>query len=189
MDNLVVSVLTAPFYTAVVTPFEFVKCQLAYRTKGGPSALSLVADTMRREGISGVFRGYTPTTMMRVFGLPAYFGVYSEVKGAFVPDNGTEADLTSLQLLLAGGLGGVGFWSVIFPFDSVKTKMQTSMQGEASETASLSTTARSMFREGGVRSFYRGFGVCLVRAFPANAATFFGYEVTLRYLNARAVPE
>ena len=40
----------------------------------------------------------------------------------------------------------------------------------------------SLFRSEGVRGFYRGGVVTLVRSVPANAATFLGYETALRLL-------
>jgi hypothetical protein len=38
-------------------------------------------------------------------------------------------------------------------------------------------------REGGVKGFYKGYTPCVIRAFPANAACFMGYEVTKNLLS------
>ena len=46
----------------------------------------------------------------------------------------------------------------------------------------LSATLREVWREGGLRVLFRGTGVVLLRAFPANSATFIGYEYTIKAL-------
>ena len=40
----------------------------------------------------------------------------------------------------------------------------------------------------GVLSLYRGFVPVMVRAFPANAATFLGYEAAIRFLDWIGLP-
>ena len=36
-----------------------------------------------------------------------------------------------------------------------------------------------------VRAFFKGFGPTMARAFPANAATFFAYEMAMNAMDAR----
>ena len=43
--------------------------------------------------------------------------------------------------------------------------------------------AAKVWAERGLGGFYRGFSACLLRAFPASAATFATYNVAARYLN------
>lgn len=46
----------------------------------------------------------------------------------------------------------------------------------------LIETARMLAKEGGIRSFYKGVGPTLARAFPACAALFVGYEYSKVFL-------
>ena len=69
---------------------------------------------------------------------------------------------------------------MIFPFDSVKTHMQT---GDERTKIGFIQAAKAMYAQGGIRAFYRGYGVCILRAAPANAVTFMGYEWTMGILN------
>jgi len=39
-----------------------------------------------------------------------------------------------------------------------------------------------MWKNEGMKAFWRGFTPCLIRAFPANAACFFTYEFTRKLL-------
>ena len=40
-----------------------------------------------------------------------------------------------------------------------------------------------MLKKEGPMALYRGFGPVMLRAVPANAATFLGYEVAYKFLN------
>ena len=63
-------------------------------------------------------------------------------------------------------------WAVVIPMDAAKTRHQASL-GPA---VTASRVVGELWRAGG---FYRAAGPVLLRAFPANAATFLGYEVAV----------
>ena len=63
------------------------------------------------------------------------------------------------------------------PWDTVKNRHQAVLGPSSSWEA-----VRSLFGPEGVRGFYRGAGPLLLRAFPANAGAFLGYEATLAVL-------
>ena len=43
----------------------------------------------------------------------------------------------------------------------------------------------AIYKQEGMGAFFRGFTPCVLRAFPANAAAFVGFEMALRYLPDR----
>ena len=81
--------------------------------------------------------------------------------------------------LVAGGVAGLSGWAVAIPMDVVKNRHQAKL----GPSSSVQTVA-SLFRSEGIRGFYRGGAVTLVRSVPANAATFLGYETALRVLSS-----
>lgn len=76
-------------------------------------------------------------------------------------------------------LAGQIAWAASIAPDSIKTVIQTS---EA--PLSIRETARAIVRSKGIRGLFAGLGVALVRAFPANAALFVGYEYAKAALSA-----
>jgi solute carrier family 25 carnitine/acylcarnitine transporter 20/29 len=44
-------------------------------------------------------------------------------------------------------------------------------------------TAKQVYREGGIKPFFRGFSPTIIRAVPAAAATFTTYELVMRALS------
>jgi hypothetical protein len=88
---------------------------------------------------------------------------------------------TISTLLVAGGMGGVGYWSLCYPLDIIKSTIQTDSPSER-KYKTISQTAKMIYKEFGMKGFYRGFTPCLVRSFPANAVCFTAYEMTKKKL-------
>ena len=82
-----------------------------------------------------------------------------------------------VEQLSAGAYAAVAAWVVGYPADVIKTRCQ--MEGGY---ASVNDAARSIYREGGVRAFYNGLGLKLLRAVPQSAAGFFVYEYVMGVL-------
>jgi len=87
-----------------------------------------------------------------------------------------------MNILLCGGIAGVVTWGSVFPLDMIKTRLQaqtiTDHSPRATESQSLLRPrqalnsfqiAKETYRFEGIKAFYRGLGVCSVRAFVVNA--------------------
>lgn len=103
---------------------------------------------------------------------------------------------TALKVLLCGGLAGIVTWASIFPLDVIKTRVQTQTQaphadGESqallhrqtrSERLGAVAIARKAYEAEGAGVFFRGLGICSVRAFIVNAVQWAVYEWMMRLL-------
>ena len=103
-----------------------------------------------------------------------------------------------MKVLLCGGLAGIVTWATIFPLDVIKTRVQTQVLQSAmhidGETNSLLPgrthakrldtfqIAREAYRTEGASVFWRGLGICSVRAFVVNAVQWAVYEWMMRLL-------
>jgi solute carrier family 25 ornithine transporter 2/15 len=74
---------------------------------------------------------------------------------------------------LAGGFAGMTAWTVVFPFDVLKSRMQV---GGAGGHGGMLALGRRVLAAGGWRGVYRGWSAAVMRAFPANAALFWGVD-------------
>lgn len=88
------------------------------------------------------------------------------------------SELTAHEML-AGGIAGLSEHVVMFPFDTIKTRMQ--------ENPALYPTTRQTFtrivKNEPLRHFYRGCGPTVSSAFPAHAAYFGVYEAMKRFMS------
>jgi solute carrier family 25 (mitochondrial carnitine/acylcarnitine transporter), member 20/29 len=95
------------------------------------------------------------------------------------PTTGKPSGSLSLTAVTcAGGAAGVAMWMIIYPVDTVKSRLQT-MEGKPT----VGGIIKSLYAKGGIRAFFPGFGPAISRAVPANAATFLGVELAHQAMN------
>jgi len=139
---------------------------------------------LREHGFTSLFRGWNVTCWREVPAFGLYFAFYDSFKKEitkrfFTPDHphiwGASA--------LAGGLSGTLTWVVVYPFDVVKTRIQTSpFESNNAIDRQIWYAGKHIIKERGVMSMFRGLGVTVVRAFPVNGIIFPVYEFTISQL-------
>lgn len=77
---------------------------------------------------------------------------------------------------IAGGVGGTSYWIFNYPFDYVKTLMQSDKLGNFRYKGMIDCFSQQ-YRENGWRTFYKGYLICLMRSFPVNAAAMVTYRI------------
>jgi hypothetical protein len=80
--------------------------------------------------------------------------------------------------LIAGGMAGVAGWAAVMPLDMAKSIIQT-----VPKPKPLLPTMAEVIKTRGFTALYSGLGVAILRAFPANAALFLGYELVRKLLD------
>lgn len=140
----------------------------------------------RQGGIRSIYKGTAATLLRDVPASGVYFASYEALKDALKPAGKTKADLSVGATLLAGGTAGILNWSVAIPADVLKSRLQTAPEG--TYPRGIRDVLVKLRREEGLRALYKGATPVFLRAFPANAACFFGYEIALKFLN-RVLPD
>ncbi|RKP14577.1 mitochondrial carrier domain-containing protein [Piptocephalis cylindrospora] len=162
-------------------PVELLKVKLQVQGNSTGAAatayrgvLDCGAKTYAAYGFKGLYRGIAITLIRDTPSFAAYFGAYEGLKMMMAARKKGD-DLGALELLTAGGFAGIAAWLVCFPQDVIKSRMQS----DSSYRTTLECV-RSLVRQNGsnVRSYFKGFGPTMARAFPGNAATFLAYEWT-----------
>jgi len=171
------------FTTPILAPLERLKCMLQVQASQeggqkfkGPFALG--QHIYRTEGLASVNRGFCATMLRDSFGSLFYFAGYEYIKRKLTPEGKSGPGV--LGTLFAGGMAGVLNWLPALPIDTLKSKLQVAPAGK------YPNGIRSVFVEvvktQGPLSLYRGFAPVMIRAFPANAACFLGYETAIKVL-------
>lgn len=161
--------------TAITAPFERVKVLLQLQDGGKKqysSSWDVVRQLYRTGGMKSVFRGSTATLARDGPGSAAYFATYEYIKRKLSPESG---ELSLWAVSFAGGAAGVSMWLLVFPVDTVKSRLQGSK-----ENVGLGQVVREVYGRAGIKGFFPGLGPALARSFPANAATFVGVELAYR---------
>lgn len=134
-------------------------------------------DILKTNGLRGPFQGITATICRNFLGVSAYFFVYEATKMYMAGDKPVSS-LSPMKVMLAGGIGGIGYWILSYPFDVIKSAMQCDAVNK-NERAYKNTVhcAKTLWAQGGMARYTAGLSPCLARAFPANAVGFLLYEM------------
>jgi solute carrier family 25 carnitine/acylcarnitine transporter 20/29 len=176
--------------TLITAPFERVKVLLQIQGQktlapgekpkysGG---VDVVRQLYKEGGVRSVFRGSFATLARDGPGSAAYFATYEIIKRKMTPLDpvtGKQGSLSLWAVTCAGAAAGVAMWIPVFPVDTVKSRLQT-MEGKPT----LGGVISGLYKNGGFKAFFPGFGPALARAVPANAATFLGVELAHQFMN------
>lgn len=78
----------------------------------------------------------------------------------------------ALKVALYGGLAGEALWIASYPFDVIKSKMQSDGFGDKQVYKSMRDCFAKTWRAEGAIGFWRGIGPTLLRAMPVSGGTF-----------------
>lgn len=144
-------------------PIELVKVrlQLQKANQKGVGILQLSYKILKGpKGIRALYKGFPITVAREIPSFAIYFSLYDYLKH----------EHPSLKLF-AGGIAGIAAWLPAYPQDVIKSNMQ-SLDGERKTIEQI----KKIYKSNGLKGFFRGFLPTLLRAFPANIATFATYE-------------
>ncbi|KAL1020504.1 hypothetical protein UPYG_G00000940 [Umbra pygmaea] len=180
--------LAGIFTTVIVCPGERVKCLLQVQASRGQHAscyagpLDCAVKLYRAQGFRSVYKGTALTLLRDVPSNGVYFMTYDFLKHKMTAEGESVSQLSTLKVLLCGGIAGLCNWIVALPPDVLKSNFQTAPDGRYRGTG-LVDVLRELLRDEGPRGLYKGFNAVFLRAFPANAACFLGFESALKFLN------
>ena len=76
-------------------------------------------------------------------------------------------ELGPFSLMTAGGLAGIAYWALVFPLDTLKTRIQTDSPHKPAYSGMLDC-ARKVVRAEGLAGLFKGWQPCFARAVPAK---------------------
>ncbi|KAL1989863.1 hypothetical protein VTN49DRAFT_7060 [Thermomyces lanuginosus] len=180
----------------VSSPTEFIKCRAQLSRDRSASSWTVTKEIIDRMGWRGLYFGGVVTSIRDSVGYGFYFWSYELCKRRLMTADDTVNE-TALKILFCGGVAGIATWASVFPLDVIKTRLQAQPLGGStldSQPLLQSTTrrqlagsweiARRAYREEGLSAFYRGLGVCSIRAFIVNAVQWAAYEGFMKLFNS-----
>ncbi|KAK3318766.1 mitochondrial carrier domain-containing protein [Apodospora peruviana] len=175
-------------------PFDLVKVRLQTAEKGVYSSAldvvrkSVAKDGLRRglyAGVSAPLVGVTPMFAVSFWGYDLGKTIVRSTTGA-APDS----NLSIGQIAGAGFFSAIPMTAITAPFERVKVILQVQGQktlapGEKPKYSGGTDVVRQLYKEGGIRSVFRGSAATLARDGPGSAAYFAAYEYIKRKLTPK----
>jgi len=170
----------------IYVPVDVLKERLHVQTLYRDSWHGLT-EIWKREGLSGIYRGYGAT--LASFGpfSALYFMVYEQFKALAAPSTSAELPFSS-TLLCSCSAGAIASWCTS-PLDMAKLRLQVQRAGGGGSSGSDTTMIRilsEIFQNEGVRGLFRGAGARVLHFAPATTITMTCYE-TFRTFFAKHV--
>lgn len=170
--------------TLFMAPSERVKVLMQIQGQGGEQKykgpLDVVRHLYKEGGVRSIWRGTGATLLRDSPGSAAYFVAYEVIKKQLTPAGTKPEDLSFGAVMFAGGMAGVAMWTIAIPPDVLKSRLQSAPAGTYS---GLGDCLKKTLKADGPTALFKGLGPAMLRAFPANAATFLGVEYSMKAMN------
>jgi hypothetical protein len=177
--------------------------QRALRETAGRSTTTTTTTTTRRRtsmvNLKNFYVGFGPHLFACSVGRGVYMCAYELIKQQMAHRKQQQqqqqqqqlhhADVSLQERMVCAALAGMTCWSVIYPLDALQNQMYKQALTTSSSTTTTNNTmttyemASTMYRHNGMKAFYRGFGVTILRAGPVAAAVLPVFDMSLEWLN------
>jgi solute carrier family 25 carnitine/acylcarnitine transporter 20/29 len=159
-------------------PIEHVRIRLQTQPHGAARLYNGPIDCIRKlsahDGVlKGLYRGEAVTIIREAQAYGMWFLTFEYLMNADAKRNHIERkEISSLKVAAYGGLAGEALWLASYPFDVVKSKMQSDGFGADIRYRGMRDCFAQTWRREGLRGFWKGIGPTLLRAMPVSAGTF-----------------
>jgi solute carrier family 25 carnitine/acylcarnitine transporter 20/29 len=159
-------------------PIEHVRIRLQTQPHGADRLYSGPLDCIKKlsahEGVlRGLYRGQAVTLYREAQAYGVWFLTFEYLMARDMKRNNVKREeISSPKVAFYGGLAGEALWIASYPFDVIKSKMQSDGFGKEQKYKSMRDCFSQTWKSAGWRGFWAGIGPTLVRAMPVSAGTF-----------------
>lgn len=164
-----------------IVPLEMIKCnqQINFqgKTKKENRFIMKTKHIYRKGGLYCFYKGCWSTINRDVISTGLYFFIYYYIKDYY---RRKKYNFNSVQKAFAGGFSGLVTWFITYPFDTVKTIIQTGPFKES--PPKQSQVMKEMMKKGGIAELYRGAWPALFLSVLFSAFNFTFFELSKNIL-------
>lgn len=174
--------------TLLSSPIEHIRIRLQTQPHGagrlykGP--LDCIGKLSRSPSIPlGLYRGTSVTWLREGQAYGSWFLAFEWMMNSDAKRNNIpRKEIPTWKIAFYGGLAGEVLWLSSYPFDVVKSKLQSDGLEEKQRYANMRDAFKQTYRGEGLRGFWKGIGPTLLRAAPVSAGTFAVVEMTMKLI-------
>jgi solute carrier family 25 carnitine/acylcarnitine transporter 20/29 len=121
---------------------------------------------------SSLYKGFSITLFRETPGFGIYFTTYNYLADKY----NKESNLA--KTFIFGSLSGLNSWIFIYPSDLIKTKYQSVCKITNPTESNIPNVIKSIYKLDGIKGYYKGFNLAIMRALPLHGGVFLGYELS-----------
>ncbi|GMH82395.1 hypothetical protein TrVE_jg6677 [Triparma verrucosa] len=173
--------------SALTYPLDFVRGRISGKgvlpnsSKKYTGILQTINLTIKEEGPTALYKGVRPTLLGAVPYEGIKFGTVGFLETLFPNDT---SDSNIIRKVIFGAAGGVSAGCITYPNDTIRRLLQLQGTPGAENFNGYFDCARKTYNKHGLKRFYAGMGVNLIRMAPNTAVQFGAYEM-LKELSAK----
>lgn len=180
-------------------PLDLVRTRLTTELEGRENYRGITdafAKIYKLEGVGGFYSGIWPTLLVAVPNFAISYTTYGTLKEYMIDDDlfynlrridadSGEAKLGFALTVACGAASGILATLVTFPMDTIRRRMQVQNLHVAKENRMTShqQLQHLIYKEGGLKSLYRGLTPEILKVIPMVGTMFFVYEQAKEILN------
>lgn len=204
---LSLTVVNSFFLRTVIYPLVLVKTRLQVQKQNSVYSGSLDAfkKILKSEGPLGLYKGFWVNSIQISSGI-TYLVTYEKTRDLLT--NYTDISSSRMKTFLSGGISSAVGQTLIIPFDIVSQHIMMALNTSRPLTTKLPAEqlkstffkpltlkieelnrygmgiaiTRQLYREGGLRSFYRGYFASILCVVPSSACWWLSYQQLNEYL-------
>jgi len=181
-DYLLSSGVSGTFVTLSTNPIWVVKTRMLSSDKGAEGAYKNMwhgaRQVFKHEGWRGFYRGAAWRRYLSTSNPSTHVNL----------EGHREDKLSNTALLVMSGAAKVFAGTATYPYQVIRSRLQT-YESEKRFGKGIKGVMERIWREDGVKGFYRGLGPNIVKVLPSTWATFLVYENVKYYLSVWAADD
>ncbi|KAJ5224908.1 uncharacterized protein N7469_008411 [Penicillium citrinum] len=169
-------------------PIEHIRIRLQAQPHGAGRLYDGPIDCIRKlsahnGAMRGLYRGQAVTILREAQAYGSWFMAFEYMMNQDAKRNNiNREDISAVKVATYGGLAGEALWLSSYPFDVIKSKMQTDGFGANQKFTSMRDCFAKTYAVEGFGGFWKGIGPTLLRAMPVSAGTFVVVELAMKAL-------
>lgn len=159
-NSFVAGGLTGLSLSTIEAPTDLIKTRMQINTTFTYNKV------LKEIGYQNLYRGFGITAYRNIISVGMFFSGYHYTKSIF------KNEYTGA--LVGGSVAGFLCWAPSYPLDNIKTRIQSC------DSSSIIAVTKKIYKQEGVRGFYKGFIPCITRAMFVNPFVFLAYEFGMK---------
>lgn len=172
-QNFLAGISAGVIESLFITPFELVKTHL--QTTNNKYISGVLKEIIAKNGINGLYRGFTPTSIRQSINQSFNFSVYFKLKNTFI-DKNEKPDIFKIMGIsfISSSIGPL----INNPFDVIKTRYQNPKYNYTNVLKSIN----EIIKNEGFFALWKGIELRLLRVCGGQIITFYTIENISFYL-------
>ena len=189
-QHLIASSFSGVLTTVLLNPIWVIKTRMVTQRPSDAAAYKGLIDGLKTvyktEGFRGFYKGLTPALFGVTHGaLQVTF--YEYLKNARAQYyHGDVEQMNTLELISFAAISKTFAAVCCYPYQVIKSRLQVQHEYVEHRYTGVKNTITSICRREGIRGFYKGLGVNVIRVLPGTCVTFAVYEAMSKFFRQSA---